>query len=178
MADTTDLTLPDLLGELELARGWSHALVADLDPDQVAWRPHEESSAIAWHLGHQAVVAHFMIRNLTAAEPSFDPVLDRLFDSATEEPDRGALPALDELMAYRTSIAESVDRTIRRIDAGDMGAPEQLSIVAATLLRSLVYHEYQHATWMREVRETLTDTPSPEPESQRLTNIQGYWMLT
>jgi hypothetical protein len=177
VADTIELTLSDLLDELELARRWSHALIADLDPDQVSWRPHEDSSAIGWHLGHQAVVAHFMIRNLTAAEPSFDPALDRLFDSATEEPARGSLPPLPELLAYRSSIAASVDRTVRRIDAGDVGAPEQLSMVAATLLRSLVYHEYQHATWMREVRETLTDTPSPEPGSRRLTKIQGYWML-
>ncbi len=45
----------------------------DLSPDEVTWRPHEDFSAIGWHLGHQAHVARFVIRNLTAAEPSPDP---------------------------------------------------------------------------------------------------------
>ena len=41
----------------------------DLTTEEVRWRPDETSSAIGWHLGHQAHVAHFMVRNLTAAFP-------------------------------------------------------------------------------------------------------------
>jgi hypothetical protein len=61
----------------------------------VTWPPKENSSAIGWHLGHQAHVAHFMIRNLTAAEPSPDPELDALMDSAQPERFRGALPTIE-----------------------------------------------------------------------------------
>ncbi len=62
--------LDGLLREYDRARAYTDQLWKDLTPDEVTWRPDENSSAIGWHLGHQAHVAHFMIRNLTAAEPS------------------------------------------------------------------------------------------------------------
>jgi len=77
--------LQALLYEYDRARTYTDELWKDLTPDEVTWRPHENSSAIGWHLGHQAHVAHFMIRNLTAAEPSPDPELDALMDSAQPE---------------------------------------------------------------------------------------------
>jgi hypothetical protein len=173
----TQLTLPDLVVELASARRYSERLIEGLRPDQVVWRPHRDSSAIGWHLGHQAAVAHFMLRNLTAAEPSHDSGLDTLFDSATPEPARGSLPSMERLHEYRTAIAASTDRTIGRIVDGDVGAPEQLAIVASGLLRAVVNHEYQHATWIAEVRATLIDAPPPTPESDNLVAIEGYWML-
>ena len=42
-----------------------------------------------------------MIRNLTAAEPSPDPALDSLMDSALPEQFRGALPTVRRLSAFR-----------------------------------------------------------------------------
>ena len=172
------MTLNDLLVEYELARTYSHDLIADLDPDQIAWRPHDDSSAIGWHLGHQAAVNHFMLRNLTAAEPSLDPALDTLFDSATPEPDRGALPSLDEILAYRRSIGERTSATIGRIISGDVGAPLQLTVIADGILRAVVNHEYQHDAWVLEVRETLTEEPAPLPRSTRLDSVEGYWILS
>ena len=167
-----------LLDEFDAARAYSESLVAPLDPDQVAWRPHEQSSAIGWHLGHQAAVAHYLVRNLTAAEPSLDPELDRLFDSATSEPGRGELPSLDATLDYRARTAEFVERAISRIVDGDVGAPEQLRLVADGLMRAVIHHEYQHATWIREVRDTFTDVPAPTPGSERLGLIEGYYVLT
>ena len=85
-------TIEELLVEYDRALAYTDSLWHDLSEEELHWRPHEESSAIGWHLGHQAAVAHFMVRNLTAAEPSIDAELDALMDSATPEPDRGALP--------------------------------------------------------------------------------------
>src|SRR4051812_39083879 len=82
----TSLTLPsivELLAEYDRARAYTDELWRDLAPDEVRWRPDENSSAIGWHLGHQATVAHFMVRNLTAAEPSPDAALEPMMDSAT-----------------------------------------------------------------------------------------------
>ncbi|WUD77084.1 DinB family protein [Streptomyces sp. NBC_00510] len=62
--------LTELLRQYDRARAYTDSLWQDLTADEVTWRPHEDSSAIGWHLGHQAHVAHFMVRNLTAAEPS------------------------------------------------------------------------------------------------------------
>ena len=62
----------------------------------------------AWHLGHQPAVAHFMVRNLTAAEASLDAELEALMDAATGEPDRGDLPTLDRIVDYRDAVAERV----------------------------------------------------------------------
>ena len=88
------LTLPELLTEYERALGYTNDLWTDLSQEEVHWRPDDEASAIGWHLGHQPAVAHFMVRNLTAAEPPIDPILDRLMDSATVTPLRGDLPNL------------------------------------------------------------------------------------
>ncbi|MEV7372957.1 DinB family protein [Streptomyces sp. NPDC090301] len=167
--------LPDLLREYDSARAYTDDLWKDLSPDEVTWRPHENSSAIGWHLGHQAHVAHFMIRNLTAAEPSPDPELDELMDSANPEKFRGALPTVARLAAFRDTVAERVHARIGAIATGRVGAPTQLTIVGAHLLVALINHEYQHDQWISEVRaESLGHALPPDPVSGRLARIDGY----
>ncbi|WP_234330502.1 DinB family protein [Streptomyces acidiscabies] len=130
--------LSALLHEYDRARAYTDDLWRDLTPDEVTWRPHDESSAIGWHLGHQAHVAHFMIRNLTAAEPSPDPELDGLMDSANPEKFRGALPTVQRLGTFRDTVAERVHARIGAI------ASTQMTVVATHLLIALINHEYQH----------------------------------
>ncbi|MFE0191589.1 DinB family protein [Streptomyces sp. NPDC058989] len=167
--------LPTLLREYDRARAYTDDLWRDLTPDEVIWRPHEDSSAIGWHLGHQAHVAHFMIRNLTAAEPSPDPELDAVMDSANPERFRGALPTVERLTAFRDTVAERVHVRIGDIAAGRVGAPTQLSIVATHLLTALINHEYQHDQWISEVRaDDLGHALPPDPESDRLSRVDGY----
>jgi hypothetical protein len=174
-----DHTIAELLVEYDRALAYSDALWADLDADELVWRPHAQASAIGWHLGHQAAVAHFMVRNLTAAEPSPDPELDALMDSATPEPDRGVLPDAARLGAYRSAVADRVRFRVGRIDAGEVGAPRQLRIVATNLLVAVIDHEYQHATWIAEVRSgPLGRDLPPRPRSDRLVDVDGYLMLT
>ena len=175
---TDDLTLDDLVEELH--RAWAHtdALWLDLDDDEVRWRPHEQSSAVGWHLGHQAAVAHYTVRNFLAAEPSPDAGLDSLMDSATPEAVRGDLPGVDRLRRYRTAVA---DRVIARVDAvgtGAVGAPQQLLVVAAGVVRALVNHEYQHDEWIGEVRARDLGKELPAaPASPNLTVVDGYTVL-
>ena len=76
-------SLAELLVEYDRARAYTRDLWSDLSEDEVRWRPHANASAIGWHLGHQPAVAHFMVRNLTAAEASLDAELDALMDAAT-----------------------------------------------------------------------------------------------
>ena len=76
----TTPSLGELLAEYDRALAYTDELRADLTPEQIAWRPHEASSGIGWHLGHQPAVAHYLIRNLTAAEPRLDPELEALMD--------------------------------------------------------------------------------------------------
>ena len=170
--------LQGLLREYDRARAFTDDLWQDLTPDEVTWRPHENSSAIGWHLGHQAHVAHFMIRNLTAAEPSPDPELDGLMDSAQPEKFRGALPTVSRLAAFRATVADRVHARIGDIDAGKVGAPTQLTIVATHLLTALVNHEYQHDQWISEVRAgDLGHTLPPDPEADGLSRVDGYLVL-
>ncbi|MGQ4486025.1 DinB family protein [Streptomyces sp. SAS_281] len=136
--------LTALLREYDRARAYTDDLWKDLNPDEVTWRPHEDSSAIGWHLGRQAHVAHFMIRNLTAAEPGPDPELDGIMDSANPEKSRGALPTVERLGAFRETAAERVHAPIGDIASGRVSAPAQLTIVANHLLVALSNHEYQH----------------------------------
>ncbi|WP_246561354.1 hypothetical protein [Streptomyces roseirectus] len=85
-----------------------------------------------------------MIRNLTAAEPSPDPELDGLMDSANPERFRGALPTVERLTAFRDTVAERVHARIGDIAAGRVGAPAQLAVVGVHLPTALINHEYQH----------------------------------
>lgn len=177
-SNTPSATIEQLLAEYERALDHTAALWLDLTEAEVHWRPHPESSAIGWHLGHQAAVAHFMVRNLTAAEPSPDPGLDALMDGATAEPDRGELPDLGRLTRYRDAVADRLRFRIGNIASGDVGAPAQLDVIARTLLVAVVNHEYQHAKWIGEVRERDLghSLPTP-PRSPLLTSIEGYVVL-
>ena len=167
-----------LLREYDRARAYTDQLWRDLTPDEITWRPHEQSSAIGWHLGHQAHVAHFMIRNLTAAEPSPDPELDGLMDSANPEQFRGALPTVDRLAAFRDTVAERVHARIGNIAAGRTGAPAQMTVVATHLLTALVNHEYQHDQWIGEVRSRDLGHPLPDdPAADTVTRLDGYLVL-
>ena len=170
--------LGELLREYDRALAYTDSLVDDLTPAEIHWRPDEESSAIGWHLGHQAAVAHFMIRNLTAAEPSPDPELDPVMDSATPERQRGDLPSVDRITAYRTAVADRVRFRIRAIAAGEVAAPAQLAVVGSNVLTAIVDHEYQHAQWIGEVRSRDLGHRLPgRPTSPMLLEIDGYLML-
>ncbi|MCL6667913.1 MULTISPECIES: DinB family protein [Streptomyces] len=172
------LPVDALLREYDRARAYTDDLWKDLTPDEVTWRPHENSSAIGWHLGHQAHVAHFMIRNLTAAEPSPDPELDALMDSANPEKFRGTLPTVERLTRFRETVAERVHARIGDIAAGRVGAPTQLTIVATHLITALINHEYQHDQWISEVRaDNLGHALPPDPDSEHLRRIDGYLVL-
>lgn len=178
MSNTPSADIAQLLGEYERSLDHTASLWTDLSEDEVRWRPHDDFSAIGWHLGHQAAVAHFMVRNLTAAEPSPDPALDPLMDGATAEPDRGDLPPIDRLAAYRDAVADRVRFRIGNIANGDVGAPAQLEIIARTLLVAIVNHEYQHSQWIGEVRHRdLGYQTPPHPTSPLLTEIDGYCVL-
>ena len=171
-------TIAALLEEYERSLDHTASLWTDLSVDEVHWRPSEESSAIGWHLGHQAAVAHFMVRNLTAAEPSPDPELDGLMDGATAEPDRGVLPGLDRLGAYRDAVADRLRFRIGNIARGEVGASAQLDVIARTLLLAVVNHEYQHAKWIVHVRARDLGKRLPaSPRSPLLTEIDGYCVL-
>jgi DinB superfamily len=169
--------LDALLDEYRRAQAYSLTLVQDLDPDQIAWRPHQDSSAIGWHLGHIAAVNHYLVRNLTAAAPSIDPDLDQLFDSATLERQRGGVPPIDRTLAYRAAVSEFTETTIKRIAAGEVSAPEQLALIAHGMLTAIVNHEYQHDKWITEVREHI-GTPAPPVElSPNTTFVENYVVL-
>lgn len=169
--------LTQLLRRYDNAQSYSIALIKGLTQQQLTWRPYEQSSAIGWHLGHQAAVNHYLVRNLTAAEPSFNKHFDALFDSATSEAARGELPSLAEVTDYRNQIAQSTHKTISSIINKQVDAPKQLTSIATGLLQAVINHEYQHAAWIKEVRDTMIQTPAPQPIDSDLFNVEGYWML-
>jgi hypothetical protein len=170
--------LRELLAEYDRARVFTDSLWRDLSVEEICWRPHENSSAIGWHLGHQAHVAHFMIRNLTAAEPSPDPDLEPMMDAANPEPDRGMLPDLGRLSDFRATVAERVHARIGAIREGRVGAPAQLTLVGVTVMTALINHEYQHDQWIGEVRTgSLGHEPPPDPDSDLICRLDGYLVV-
>lgn len=175
---STPSVLAHLLTEYDRSLAYTDSLWRDLTVAEVNWRPHPESSAIGWHLGHQAAVAHFMVRNLTAAEASIDPALDALMDSATAERDRGDLPDLDRLSSFRDRVAQRVHLRVGAIASGNVGAPVQLCAIAETMLVAIINHEYQHDKWIGEVRTDQHAKPLPiPPTSELLTQLDGYLVV-
>jgi len=175
---TVTFELEELLEEYGRAREYTDALWQDLAEAEIRWRPVSAFSPIGWHLGHQAAVAHFMVRNLVAAEPSPDPAVEPMMDSANPEDTRGELPPLDKLARYRAAVAERVIARVRDIDQGLVGAPEQLRVVVGHLLVAVVNHEYQHDQWISEVRrDQLGHEVPPRPASDRLVEIDGYTVI-
>jgi hypothetical protein len=172
-----DDRIAGLRDEYEAARRFTASLYEDLDEAEVFWRPSQQGSGIGWHLGHQAAVNHFLVRNLVAAEPSLNPSYDSVFDSATQEVDRGSLPPLADLLSYRESVAARTRARLDEILTGAVGAPLQLREIAVVMLTGLVNHEYQHDCWIGEVRQLMgRDVPSGEP-SPNVVAIEGYWIL-
>jgi hypothetical protein len=171
-------SVPELLVEYDRALAYTDDLWRDLKPEELRWRPHEQSSAIGWHLGHQAAVAHFMIRNLTAAEPSPDAELEPLMDSATPEQGRGELPDLGRLAEFRAKVAERVHARLGNIAERKVGAPVQMQVIGSTLLVAVINHEYQHSQWIAEVRARDLGHPLPDrPASAALCELDGYLVI-
>jgi len=171
-------SLSQLLAEHTTALAYTDDLWRDLTVDEVHWRPVPDSSAIGWHLGHQAAVAHYMVRNLTAAEPSRDKALDALMDGATEERQRGDLPDPARIQQHRSDVAERVRYWVATIDAGDVGAPMQLRRIAENMMIAIINHEYQHSKWIGETRSEQFGHAMPDqPRSNNLTVVEGYVMV-
>lgn len=170
--------LSELLIEYTRALAYTDDLWRDLADDEVRWRPSADSSAIGWHLGHQAAVAHYMVRNLTAAEPSPDGELDSLMDGATVERQRGDLPSIARIGDYRNAVAERVRFRVGNIERGEVGAPDQLRRIAENMMIAIVNHEYQHAKWVGETRSDQFGRELPDlPRSDWLSVVDGYVMV-
>ena len=163
--------------EYDLARRYTRSLYEDRPELDVQWRPKPKSSAIAWHLGHQAAVNHFLLRNLFDAEPSLEPRFDSLFDAANPEENRGDLPPLADIVAYREAIAARTHARLEELMKGQRAAPSQASHTLRTLMINLINHEYQHDCWIGEMRQ-IRGYPVPDAvPSQRARLVDGYWML-
>lgn len=171
------MDLVTLREEYDLARLYTRRLYEDLPEPDVQWRPEPKSSAIAWHLGHQAAVNHFLLRNLFDAEPSMEPRFDALFDAANPEENRGNLPPLADIVAYREAVAARTHARLEELRSGQRAAPSQASHTLRTLLMNLVNHEYQHDCWIGEMRQALGHPVPATAPSQRTRRVDGYWML-
>ena len=171
------MNLEMLRDEYDRARRYTQSLYADLPEADIQWRPAPKSSGISWHLGHQAVVNHFLLRNLLAAEPSLNPQFDALFDAVTPEEQRGNLPPLRAIIAYREAVAGRTHTHIDALLAGTRPAVRQVTYAMGPLLVSLINHEYQHDCWVREVR-ALRGRATPDTVfSNRVRQVDGYWVL-
>lgn len=171
------MNLEMLRDEYDLARWYTQSLYADLPEAEVAWRPAPTSSSIGWHLGHQAAINHVLVRNFLAAEPSLNPQFDVLFDAATPEAQRGTLPPLPDILAYREAIARRTHAHIAAVLAGTRPAAQQATYALGALLVSLINHEYQHDCWVREMRALLGRESPDMVWSRAVCQVDGYWAL-
>jgi uncharacterized damage-inducible protein DinB len=172
------MDLATLREEYDLALQYTRSLYEDLPEPDVQWRPKQKSSAIAWHLGHQAAVNHFLLRNLFDAEPSIEPHFDVLFDAANPEENRGDLPPLADIEAYRQAVAARTHAGVEELLDASRAAPVQRTHALQTILINLINHEYQHDCWIGEMRQTRGYSIPRTTPSQRASLVDGYWMLS
>ncbi|GIX49281.1 MAG: hypothetical protein KatS3mg131_3492 [Candidatus Tectimicrobiota bacterium] len=170
------MDLETLRHEYDLARRYTECLYADLREAEVQWRPAPKSSAIAWHLGHQAAVNHYLLRNLVDAEPSLNPRFDAFFDAANPEETRGDTPPLVEIIAYREAVAQRTHAHLKALCSGRQPAAPRAQVIVPILV-SLINHEYQHDCWIQEMRQRLGHPPIEAAPSLRVRQCQGYWVL-
>ena len=166
-----------LRDKYDRARRYTQSLYADLPEADVHWRPAPQSSGIGWHLGHQAAVNHFLLRNLLAAEPSLNPQFDALFDAVTPEEQRGTLPPLRAILTYREAIARRTHAHLEALLAGTRPAAQQATYALGALLVSLINHEYQHDCWVWEMRALLGREIPDVVWSRAVRQVDGYWVL-
>ena len=171
------MDLATLREEYDLALQYTRSLYEDLPEPDVQWRPIEKSSAIAWHLGHQAAVNHFLLRNLFDAESSIEPRFDALFDAANPEENRGDLPPLADIVAYRQAVAARTHARLEELLDAKPAAPVQRTRALQSILINLINHEYQHDCWIGEMRQTRGYSIPRTAPSQRARSVDGYWML-
>jgi len=171
------MNLEMLRDEYDQARRYTHSLYADLSEADVQWRPEPKSSGIGWHLGHQAAINHFLLRNLLAAESSLNPQFDALFDASTPEELRGQLPSLSAIVAYREEVARRTHAHMHTLLGGTRPAAQQGMHAMGPLLVSLINHEYQHDCWVRQVRALLGHNTPDRVFSRRVRQMDGYWVL-
>ena len=171
------MNLDTLREEYDLSRRYTRSLYEDLSEADIQWRPAPKSSAIGWHLGHQAAVNHYMTRNLLNAEASLDPQLDALFDSATPEENRGDLPSLAAILGYRDTIAQRTHARLDAIATAEHSAARQLRLLIAPIMVGIINHEYQHDCWIREMRARLGHDKADQVFSKRVVQLNGYWVL-
>jgi len=171
------MNLEILRDEYDLARRYTHSLYADLPEADVQWRPAPKSSGIGWHLGHQAAINHFLLRNLLAAESSLNPQFDALFDASTPEEQREHLPSLSAIVAYREAVADRTHAHIHTLLGGTRPVAQRALYVIGPLLVSLINHEYQHDCWVREMRALLGRDMPDTVFSRRVRQLDGYWVL-
>jgi hypothetical protein len=171
------MDLDILRDEYNLSRRYTQSLYEDLSAANIEWRPTPKSSAIGWHLGHQAAVNHYMTRNLLNAEVSLDPQLDALFDSATPEKNRGDLPSLAVILDYRDTIAQRTHDRLDTIAAAEPRADQQLRQIVVPIMAGIINHEYQHDCWIREMRAALGHDKADQVFSTRVVQLNGYWVL-
>jgi hypothetical protein len=175
------MDLVALRDEYDLARRYTQSLYEDLSETDVQWRPSTTSSSIGWHLGHQAVVTHSLVRNLINAEPSLNPQFDTLFDAANPQENRGNLPSLADIVAYRDAAANSVQAHFMALLESDRpaahDAAQQVVRIISPIVVSLINHEYQHDCWVREMRALLGRDKPDAVLSNRVRQIDGYWGL-
>ncbi len=175
------MDLATLRDEYYLARRYTQSLYEDLSDFEVYWRPASKCSSIAWHLGHQAMVTHLLLRNLIAGEPSDNPQFDLLFDAARPQEQRGDLPALADIVAYRETMAARTHAHLATVLEGNRtvahDAAQQVARILVPIVMSLINHEYQHDCWIREMRAGLKRDKPDAILSQRVVQRDGYWGL-
>jgi iron(II)-dependent oxidoreductase len=132
------------------ARAHTHALIGDLDDDQLLGPRLDIVNPLLWELGHVAwFYEHWVLRRLRG-HAAIDPAMDAWYDSAAVAHDTRwdlPLPSRQETLAYMEHVLESVLDVLP--PKGEMADPE---LTYFCLLG--VFHEDMHGEAFTYTRQT------------------------
>lgn len=149
----------------KLQREWAMKVVADLDEDQLAWRPAPDAHNIAWTLWHIARADDNVVRDLTGRSIWTDGDYlvrwglssDRINRMSDEEAARLSLPGRDALLGYVREVFAATDAAVGAVDASR--AAEEIEsgfvgrrITVGELCVFLVSHDGRHLGEMEYIK--------------------------
>jgi ergothioneine biosynthesis protein EgtB len=154
-------------------RARTNALAAPLSAEDAMVQSMPEASPAKWHLAHTTwFFEEFVLARFDAAHRWRDPGWRVLFNSYYDgvgprhpRPARGVLsrPSLDEVLAWRSLVDESVLALLRRAEGGAALEAALLGTHHEEQHQELLLTDAQHALFSNELRPAYLDQPLPVP---------------
>lgn len=169
-------------------RRQTELLCAPLSSEDMMVQSCPDASPAKWHLAHTTwFFETFLLSEFLPGYRPFHPDFQRLFNSyynaVSDQPDkvlRGSFsrPSLDEILAYRLSVDNAMDRLLRRYLPQEAERRITLGLNHEQQHQELLLYDIKHAFWSNPLHPAYYEVPPPSasaaaPPSHWVANTGG-----